>query len=102
MNRQIAQLFGLFVVLFGVLVAFTCYWSVLDAEGLEDNPSNRRALIREQKIPRGLILANDGRTVLARSVASGRGEDRIFTRTYPTQGLFSHPVGYSFIRNGRI
>jgi penicillin-binding protein A len=102
MNRQIAQLFGLFVVLFGVLVAFTTYWSVLDAEGLEDNPNNRRALIREQKVPRGLILAEDGRTVLARSIPRGRGEDRIFTRTYPTGGLFSHPVGYSFIRNGRI
>jgi penicillin-binding protein A len=101
-NRQIVQLFGLFVLLFAVLVAFTSYWSVLDAEGLEDNPSNRRALIREQKIPRGLILASDGRTVLARSVPRGRGEDRIFTRIYPTGGLFSHPVGYSFIRNGRI
>ena len=102
MNRQIVQLFGLFVVLFAVLIGFTSYWSVLDAEGLEDNPSNRRALIREQKIPRGLILASDGRTELARSVPSGRGEDRIYTRTYPTQGLFSHPVGYSYIRNGRI
>jgi penicillin-binding protein A len=102
MNRQIAQLFGLFVLLFAVLVAFTSYWSVLDAEGLEDNPSNRRALIREQKVPRGLILASDGRTALARSVPRGRGEDRTFTRTYPTGGLFSHPVGYSFIRNGRI
>ena len=102
MNRQIAQLFGLFVVLFAVLVGFTSYWAVLDAEGLEDNPSNRRALIREQKIPRGLILASDGRTKLAVSVPRGRGEDRIYTRTYPTQGLFSHPVGYSYIRNGRI
>jgi penicillin-binding protein A len=102
MNRQIAQLFGLFVLLFAVLVAFTSYWSVLDAEGLEDNPSNRRALIREQKVPRGLILASDARTELARSVPRGRGEDRIFTRTYPSGGLFSHPVGYSFIRNGRI
>jgi peptidoglycan glycosyltransferase len=89
-------------VLFIVLVSFTTYWSVLDAEGLEDNPSNRRALIREQKIPRGLILASDAKTELARSVPRGRGEDRIFTRLYPTRGLFSHPVGYSFIRNGRI
>jgi peptidoglycan glycosyltransferase len=85
-----------------VLVGFTSYWSVLDAEGLDDNPSNRRALIREQKIPRGLILASDGRTKLARSVARGRGEDRVYTRIYPTQGLFSHPVGYSYLRNGRI
>jgi penicillin-binding protein A len=102
LNRQIAQLFGLFVLLFAVLVAFTSYWSVLEADGLEDNPNNRRALIREQKVPRGLILASDGETELARSVPRGRGEDRIFTRTYPTGGLFSHPVGYSFIRNGRI
>jgi penicillin-binding protein A len=102
LNRQIAQLFGLFVLLFAVLVAFTSYWSVLEADGLEDNPNNRRALIREQKVPRGLILASDGETELARSVPRGRGEDRIFTRIYPTGGLFSHPVGYSFIRNGRI
>jgi peptidoglycan glycosyltransferase len=101
MNRQIVQVFGLFVVLFAVLVAFTSYWSVLDAEGLEDNQANRRPLIEEQRIPRGLIFANDGRTVLARSVPQGRGQDRIFTRTYPTNDLFAHPIGYSFIRNGR-
>ena len=101
MNRQIVQLFGLFVILFAVLVGFTSYWSVLDAEGLADNPSNRRALIAEQKVPRGLILAADGRTVLAESVPSGRGEDRIFTRRYPTRGTFAHPVGYSYISNGR-
>ena len=35
-NRQIAQLFALTVVLFAVLVGFTSYWSVFDAEGLED------------------------------------------------------------------
>ena len=76
MNRQIVQVFGLFIVLFAVLVGFTSYWSVLDAEGLADNPDNRRGLIAEQKVPRGLILARDGRTVLARSVASGRGENQ--------------------------
>jgi len=101
MNRQIVQVFGLFTVLFAVLVGFTSYWSVLDAEGLADNPDNRRGLIAEQKVPRGLILARDGRTVLARSVASGRGENKVFTRTYPTGGTFSQPVGFSYITNGR-
>ncbi len=101
MNRQIVQLFGLFAVLFGLLVAFTSRWTVFEAESLADNQNNRRPLIEEQQIPRGLILARDGETVLARSVPEGRGNDRIFRRTYPTGGLFAHPLGYSFITNGR-
>jgi penicillin-binding protein A len=101
MNRQILQVFGLFVALFAVLVGFTSYWSVLDAEGLEENQANRRPLIAEQKIPRGVIYARDGRTELAVSRAQGRGDDRVFVREYPTGGLFSQPVGYSFLRNGR-
>jgi peptidoglycan glycosyltransferase len=101
MNRQIAILFSLFAVLFALLIVFTSRWTVLEAESLEDEPANRRALIKEQKIPRGVIFARDGRTVLARSDPQGSGQSRIFTRTYPTGPLFSHPVGYSFIENGR-
>src|ERR687892_103681 len=101
MNRQIATLFSLFAVLFALLIVFTSRWTVLEAESLEDQPANRRPLIEEQKVPRGLIHARDWRTVLARSVPEGSGEDRIFTREYPSGPLFSHPVGYSFIENGR-
>jgi len=100
-NRQITQLFALFGLLFAVLVGFTSYWSVLDAQSLEANQANRRPLIEEQRVPRGLILARDGRTVIARSEGRGEGPNRIFTRVYPRAGLFAHPVGYSFIRNGR-
>jgi peptidoglycan glycosyltransferase len=100
-NTQIRQLYGLFALLFAVLVGFTSYWSVVDAEGLEDNPDNRRALIEEQTIPRGLIYARDGRTVLARNRSERRGDTRIFIRRYPPGGTFGHPIGYSFIENGR-
>ncbi|HEU0023442.1 MAG TPA: penicillin-binding protein 2 [Thermoleophilaceae bacterium] len=100
MNRQIAQLFGLVALLFGLLVVFTSRWTVFEAEGLEDNTANRRPLLQEQRIPRGRILASDG-TVLARSVGRGSGEDRVFTRVYPEGSLFSHAVGYSFLLNGR-
>jgi penicillin-binding protein A len=99
-NRQIVQLFGLFTLLFAVLVVFTSRWSVLEAESLADNPDNRRPLIEEQRVPRGRILASDG-TVIARSRGRGRGQNRIFTRTYPTGPAFGHPVGFSYIRNGR-
>jgi peptidoglycan glycosyltransferase len=100
MNRQIVQLFGLFTLLFAVLLVFTSRWTVFEASSLENNPENRRPLIEEQKIPRGLILASDG-TVLARNRAHGRGENRTYTRTYPQGGLFAHPVGFSYLRNGR-
>jgi peptidoglycan glycosyltransferase len=101
-NRQIAQLFGLTVLLFALLVGFTSYWSVFDAKGLEDNAANRRNLIEEQRIPRGLILARDGRTKLAESVPQGRGANRVYTRRYPTGSLLAPPVGYSFLSNGRV
>ena len=108
MDRQIFKLFGLFVVLFALLIVFTTRWSVLEAEGLEDEPSNRRALIEEQSIPRGLVYARDGRTVLAKNIERGPREDtprarnlRTFVRTYPDGPLFGHAVGYSFLRNGR-
>ena len=101
MNRQIVQLFALFAVLFALLIAFTSRWTVFEAQSLADNPNNRRPLIEEQRIPRGIIYASDGETELARSVGRGRGNNRIFTRTYPQGRLFAHPIGYSFITNGR-
>jgi penicillin-binding protein A len=100
-NRQIVQLFGLFTLLFAVLLVFTSRWTVFEASSLENNPDNRRPLIEEQRIPRGLIYANDGKTVLAKNVGHGRGENRVYTRTYPEGGLFAHPVGFSYMKNGR-
>jgi peptidoglycan glycosyltransferase len=100
-NAQIRQVYGLFVVLFALLVGFTSYWAVLDANGLENNPDNRRGLIKEQSIPRGLIFASDGKTKIAVNRAEREGDTRTFVREYPQRGLFAHPVGYSFITNGR-
>jgi penicillin-binding protein A len=101
LNAQIRQVYGLFIVLFALLVGFTSYWAVLDAQGLEDNPDNRRGLIKEQSIPRGLIFASDGKTKIAVNRAEREGDTRTFVREYPQRGLFAHPVGYSFITNGR-
>jgi peptidoglycan glycosyltransferase len=100
-NTQIRQLYGVFAVLFAVLVGFTSYNSVVDAEDLEANRSNRRALIEEQTIPRGFVYARDGKTVLARNRSERQSDTRIFIREYPRGGTFAHPIGYSFIRNGR-
>jgi penicillin-binding protein A len=99
-NRPIVHLFGLFTLLFGVLVVFTSRWSVLEAKSLTDNTANRRPLLEQQKIPRGLIYARDG-TLLATNQRLGSRETRRYVRRYPTGTLFSHAVGYSFIQRGR-
>ena len=97
MNAPIARVFGLFIVLFALLIVFTSRWTVFDAKNLRNNPLNARTVIDEEKINRGRILAADG-TVLARSVT---GPDHTFTRTYPTGSLFSQAIGYSIVKNGQ-
>jgi peptidoglycan glycosyltransferase len=99
MNRQIVKLFAFTVVLFGVLVGFTSYWSVFDAEALKEKNANKRPLFEQQQIPRGRILAADG-TVIAKSVPKGRGASKRYVRRYPEGSLFGHPIGYSFVRLG--
>jgi peptidoglycan glycosyltransferase len=98
-NRQIVKLFGLIVVLFAVLIAFTSYWAVFDAKALKDKEANKRPLLEQQQIKRGRILAADG-TVLARSIAKGHGDSRRYVRRYPEGALYGHPIGYSFVRQG--
>jgi peptidoglycan glycosyltransferase len=98
-NRQIVKLFGLIVVLFAVLIGFTSYWAVFDAQALKDKEANKRPLLEQQQIRRGRILAADG-TVLARSVPKGSGSNRRYVRRYPEGALYGHPIGYSFVRQG--
>jgi penicillin-binding protein A len=92
--------FGLFALLFAVLIGFTSQWSIFEAEGLENNPDNRRALLLQETIPRGLITAAD-ETELAVSEQVEGGENPRFERRYPEGELFSHAVGYSFTEVGR-
>src|SRR6476469_808095 len=87
------------MVLFGVLIGFTSYWSVFDAEALKEKNANKRPLFEQQQIPRGRILAADG-TVIAKSVAKGHGAALRYVRHYPESTLFGHPIGYSFVKYG--
>jgi penicillin-binding protein A len=98
-NRQIVKLFAFIVVLFGVLVGFTSWWSVFDAEALKEKDANKRPLLEQQQVPRGRILAADG-TVIAKSVPKGNGSSRRYVRRYPEGSLFGHPIGYSFVQYG--
>ena len=100
MNREIKHLFVVILALFGLLVFATSWWSVFGADDLKNESANRRPLIEQAQIPRGIITARDG-TVLTRNEQQGRGSGRIFRRFYPERDLFTHALGYSFIERGR-
>jgi penicillin-binding protein A len=97
-NRPIVRLYGLVVLLFAVLIAFTSRWAVFEASSLRSNELNERGLLQQQRIDRGPILAADG-SVLAHSV---RGSEGTYTRSYPKGAEFTAPVGYSFIECGQV
>lgn len=99
MNRQITQLFGVVLVLFTLLIVFTSRWTVFEAKSLQNQTANRRPLLEQLQIPRGFILADDG-TKLAVNTHTGHGPTLRYSRFYPTNNLFSHTVGYSFISHG--
>ena len=100
MNRQIIKLFGFIVVLFGVLIGFTSWWSVFDAKDLKAQEVNKRPLFEAQQIPRGRILAADG-SVIAKSLPKGHGTGKRYVRRYPMGALFGHPIGYSYMEYGQ-
>ena len=99
MNSQVVKLFGLIVVLFAVVIGFTSYWAVFDADALKDKRVNKRPLLEQQQIRRGRILADDG-TVIAKSIPKGHGTALRYVRRYPEGGLYGHPIGYSFVEKG--
>jgi peptidoglycan glycosyltransferase len=102
MNQPIVRLFGLVILMFAVLLAFTSRWTIFEAKSLRDNRLNARGTLEQQRIDRGAIVAANG-AVLARSVrsrASSRSES-IYERRYPAGGEFAHAVGYDSITLGR-
>jgi peptidoglycan glycosyltransferase len=99
LNRQIAWLFGVVILLFAVLAIWTGRWSVLQADALKKETLNRRPLLEQQQVPRGTILASDG-TKLAVNRRIGTRQTKRYYRSYPTGGLFGAAVGYSFVSSG--
>ncbi len=97
MNRPIVRLYGLVVVLFALLIAFTSRWTIFEAASLRANTLNKRGQLEQERIARGAIVAADG-TVLARSVRSAEGT---YTRVYPKGEEFAQAVGYSYTNYGQ-
>jgi peptidoglycan glycosyltransferase len=97
LNAQLRRTFYLFVVGFVALVGVLAYWQVYARESLATDPANRLQSQRVQEVPRGLILAGDGETELARSEQNDSGT---YERVYPEGPLYSGVTGYWSTRYG--
>jgi peptidoglycan glycosyltransferase len=96
-NRPILRLYGLVVVLFALLVAFTSRWTIFQAAALRENPHNNRRLLEQKRVDRGRIVTQDG-TVLAHSVPAPEAS---YERRYPMGEEFANAIGYSYVELGR-
>jgi peptidoglycan glycosyltransferase len=96
-NGPIVKLFGTFVVLFFVLIAFSSRWAVFGAKALNQNPHNSRVILEEQRVKRGIIRADDGTALARNHVLSGKR----YARSYPFGKQFALPVGFDSVRFGR-
>jgi peptidoglycan glycosyltransferase len=95
-NKPIIRVYGLVVLLFALLVAFTSRWTIFEAASLRENGLNARGLLEQERIDRGPIVAADG-SVLA---ASRRGGEGVYERYYPSGSLFANVIGYYFVDRG--
>ena len=94
MNAHVRRTFYLFVAGFVAVVGMLAYWQVYARESLANNPQNGLQTQRSIQTPRGLILANDNETVLAKSVGRKTESGRVYDRVYPGGEAFSNVVGY--------
>jgi peptidoglycan glycosyltransferase len=99
-NAQVRLAFYLFVAGFFGLVAMLAYWQVYSREALANNPENGFQTQRSISSPRGLILAGDGETVLAKSEKRETPQGPVYDRVYPLGEPFSNVVGYWSTRYG--
>jgi peptidoglycan glycosyltransferase len=99
-NAHLRRTFYLFVAGFVALVGMLAYWQVYARESLANNPENGLQTQRSIEAPRGLILAGDGETVLARSVEREFNGTTVYDRIYPEGAPFSNVVGYWSVKYG--
>jgi peptidoglycan glycosyltransferase len=94
-NQRISQVAIVSLVLLASLIVATTYWQTWASAGLAARQDNEIQRVAQFTIDRGLILASNGKTVLAANTKRKINGQTLYFRTYPTHGLASQVVGYS-------
>ena len=102
MNVHLRRTFYIFAMGFVALAGVLVYWQVYAQESLANNPANNLQTRKDISSPRGLILAGDGETVLAKSDPQESPSGTTYERSYPEGALYSNIVGYWSIKYDKI
>jgi len=94
-NRRISQVAVVALILLASLILATTYWQTWASAGLAARQDNEIQRVAQFTIDRGLILASNGKTVLAANQKKKVNGQTLYFRTYPSHGLASQVVGYS-------
>ncbi|MBM6774418.1 FtsW/RodA/SpoVE family cell cycle protein [Olsenella profusa] len=90
LGKRLTNLIAVFSLLFAALVANLTYVQQIDAERIQNLPTNSHTIARSASVQRGAIITSDGVT-LAESVLQ---DDGTYARSYPQGTLARHVVGY--------
>ena len=80
----------MFSLMIAVLIGNLTWTMVVQAEDIQNMPSNGHTIANAARVQRGSISTSDG-VILAQSVAD---EDGTYSRSYPMGSLAAHVVGY--------
>jgi peptidoglycan glycosyltransferase len=94
-NSQLNRLALVAVLLLAALIVATTYWQSWAAGSLAARQDNSVELVSQFQVSRGLILASNGKTVLAANRKLKRNGQTFFFRRYPAHGLAAQTLGYS-------
>ncbi len=89
LNREMAIVTYLFMVLFLVMAGYIMWFAVHDAEQVLNHPGNKRQELMAKRVRRGSILSAEGKA-LAQTKTDKDGNEK---RVYPYDGLFAHVAG---------
>jgi penicillin-binding protein A len=93
-NKQLLHVSVVAMALLAILVGATTYWQSWAGASLANRKDNALELVVQLQIARGKILASDG-SRLAWSTPKKKHGLTIYSRHYPSTGLFSGIVGYA-------
>jgi peptidoglycan glycosyltransferase len=94
-NAQLNRLALVAVLMLAALIVATTYWQSWEAGSLAARQDNAVELVSQFQVSRGLILAANGKTVLAANRKLKRNGQNFFFRRYPSHGLAAQTIGYS-------
>ena len=95
MNGQINRLALVAVLMLAALIVATTYWQSWEAGSLAARQDNAVELVSQFQVSRGLILAANGKKVLAANRKITRNGQTFFFRRYPSHGFAAQTIGYS-------